>query len=73
MSDDTKVAIALGIITITFLIALFGGAYLLGRAECNRINSDSGIRTSYRLPGGCYVEVNGRMIPKENWRGEYEQ
>lgn len=68
-----KEVIWFALITIGIISLIVAGAYFVARAECNRVASDSNIKTSYRFIGGCYVEVNGRMIPKENWRGEYEQ
>lgn len=73
MSDDTKITMVLGLIITLIFLGIMALGPLIERAKCNRISSDSNIKTSYRLLGGCYVEVNGRMIPKENWRGEYEQ
>lgn len=62
------------LLVLAIVIAVLSTPFiLLDRASCNRISSDSRIKTEYRLIGGCYVEVNNRLIPKENWRGEYQQ
>lgn len=63
------------LVAVLVVIGLVVGipTYLVDKAQCNRIASDSNINTDYRFIGGCYLEVNGRMIPKDNWRGEYEQ
>ena len=76
-TQDFKEIAILGVVMVGVLIVIglvIGiPAYLVDKAQCNRIASDSNINTEYRLIGGCYVEVNGRMIPKDNWRGESEQ
>lgn len=52
---------------------LISGLNYIERRQCNSIRY-SGIETQYRgmLDGGCFIKVNDRFIPKENWRGEYE-
>ena len=71
MKDNLIAATA----TAGLLLAVTGivliPTYFIERAECNRIDSN-GTNTEFRAIGGCYVEVNGRLIPKESWRGEYE-
>lgn len=62
------------IICVTIYLSILGiGAYGLTKAACNRLQATTGINTRYDLLNGCYVEVNGRFIPQENWRGEYQQ
>lgn len=71
---DIAEFVLLGGLFLALLFIIVGTpVVLIDKAGCNRIASDSNINTEYRLIGGCYVEVNGRMIPKDNWRGEYEQ
>lgn len=73
--SDTKFYIFTGTLIILFLVFIFGGLIYFDKRQCNSIGRYSNIATQYRglLDGGCYVEVNGRFIPKENWRGEYER
>lgn len=52
--------------------AIFGVS-MLGKVDCDKLQSMSGKDTKYSLIGGCYVEVNGKFIPRDNWRGEYEK
>lgn len=41
--------------------------------QCGQIGEVSGKRTEYHVGSGCYIEVNGRLIPKDSWRGEEER
>lgn len=69
MNDETIPVI--GVIILIVAILFGGGAW--SNYRCNQLEDLSGKKTEWRLGAGCYVEVNGRLIPQENWRGEYEQ
>lgn len=59
---------------VLFIVLLFGGVYQTSKFECNRLETNTGIETKYAfMGGGCLVKVNDRFIPRENWRGEYQQ
>ena len=46
----------------------------INRFSCGRLSQSTNIETRYSVfGGGCLVKVNDRFIPRENWRGEYEQ
>lgn len=63
-----------GIITTIILIGfILIGAKACSEFKCEDIESNSGIKTKFSWWTGCYVKVQGRWIPKDSWRGEYEQ
>lgn len=63
-------------VSVVLVIALVIWGMLLATNEsmsheCRKLAEISGHRTKYYGMGsGCYVDVNGRMIPVDNWRGE---
>lgn len=73
MNPDTKFFLTLFAIGAVLLAMFVTGLLGISRYQCNQVGDMSGKPTEYKLIGGCYVEVNGRFIPEENWRGEYEQ
>lgn len=62
-----------GLVMVLILGALTGGALAVHAAECSTIGEMSGRRTEWKVIGGCFVEVNGRLIPKDSWRGEEDR
>lgn len=54
------------------VVGLFLGTVALGMASAANACSDTGHmtgrRTVYSFWSGCYVEVNGKLIPSERWR-----
>lgn len=57
-----------------FLGVMFGADYFVSKYSCNKLEQNTGIETKYVwFGGGCLVKVNDRFIPRENWRGEYQQ
>lgn len=75
MNDSLTVYIGVRVLFATMLIVLyFCGAAWIGSTRCNTLEYTSGINTRYTgIFTGCYVKVNGKYIPQDNWRGEYEQ
>lgn len=62
------------VITVLFIVLLTGAIYQIDKYSCNKLEKNTGIETKYSFLGGaCLVKVNDRFIPRENWRGEYEQ
>lgn len=58
-------------VTGVAFIGIVGLALHLGNvAQCSEVGDVTGRRTDYRVLSGCYVEVNGRMVPLDSWRGE---
>lgn len=61
---------------IGILLMVAGGVAGIGwvvtaidREGCEAIAKDSGVKTRYPGPmTGCQIYINGRWIPKENWR-----
>lgn len=68
MSDEAKIFIWL----LCFLGMVCWAALSFSRYQCADIGERSGRRTEWGIVSGCFIEVNGRMIPKDSWRGEYE-
>ena len=59
-------------VIFTALLMLFAG-YLFPAWKCDEINAVTGRKTQYRLISGCYVEVDGRWVPRDSWRGEQDR
>lgn len=58
-----------------YLVAL--GAIMLGfrgcgALQCDEVEQTTGRKTQFRLISGCYVQVEGRWIPQDSWRGEQD-
>lgn len=72
-------SLAGGVVGFLLVLALVIGGivYAINEAsahECRKLATVSGMRTAYLgIGSGCYVEVGGRMIPVENWRGEADR
>lgn len=39
-------------------------------ASCVESAEMTGRKTEYKMISGCFIEVNGRMVPLDSWRGE---
>ena len=52
------------------VILLLLGARGCEAISCADVSEVTGRRTNFRLISGCYIEVNGKMIPRDSWRGE---
>jgi hypothetical protein len=72
VSDGAVAAAALGLLVVG-IVCIFGGAYACDSATCSSVGKRAGKRTEYELLGGCFIEVNGRMIPQGSWRGEEDR
>lgn len=60
-------------VVLAFFLGLYGLIYYVDNRQCNAIRIN-GIESRYQgVIEGCYVKVDGRFIPKDNWRGEYEK
>lgn len=58
------------LLPLAALAVVSAGATWFAAVSCDEVGEMSGRRVEYRLISGCYVEVNGRMIPRDSWRGE---
>jgi drug/metabolite transporter (DMT)-like permease len=72
-SDGPGFLIVIGMLAI--VSALFLGGASIGNTmdikSCKILKASTGYDTKYpSLIQGCYVYVNNRWIPVENWRGE---
>lgn len=61
------------ILILVFMGLLLGGARGCDAWRCNQTQDMTGKRTQWRFVSGCYIEVDGRWIPKDSWRGEQEK
>lgn len=43
------------------------------KIECADVGATTGRETKHSVLSGCYVEVDGRMIPRDSWKGETER
>lgn len=70
MGEILRVVIpAVAVIAMLFLAAIMLARWA-DRESCEAI-AKSGYHVEYRgLLEGCYVNINGRWIPRENWRVE---
>lgn len=55
------------------VMLVIGSAMLMGTCtyndyRCEQIHRETGLPTKYRFSTGCYVKVNGRWTPEQNWR-----
>lgn len=55
------------------LLALPLTLYIYAAAVCSELGEMTQRRTEYRILSGCYIEVDGRFIHRDSWRGEYDQ
>ena len=50
-------------------VAFFGSIVLLKQARCNAIGNHSAVDSvSYDLFGGCFVNIDGLVMPDDVWR-----
>ena len=54
------------------LVAIGSCSAGFASVRCTEVGEVTQRNTEWRLMSGCYVEVEGRMIPRESWRGEQE-
>lgn len=66
-------SVASVVISVVIVALLLVGSCAVSDWQCGQIGEVSGKRTEYYVGSGCYIEVNGRLIPKESWRGEEER
>lgn len=59
--------------SLVFIGCVCGGAVACEAATCHQVGAMSGRRVQFKLIGGCFVEVNGRLIPQGSWRGEEDR
>lgn len=60
------------IILISIILAagaLFKIAFKLDEISCHKTAEVMGVKCSYDIMTGCIIEVNGKKIPLENYRG----
>jgi len=61
------------ILTCVAAMALFVGLIAFGvnrliNWECDRTGQEVGRQTEYHFSTGCLIQVNGEMVPLDNWR-----
>lgn len=64
MKEDAIIGVSLVVILVLAAI----GAMSIAKNKCELLAQRSQVRTEFHLTGGCYVEVNGKMVPESNWR-----
>ncbi len=62
-----------GLVFVLIFGAILSAGFAVAAAECSTIGEMSGRRTEWKVLGGCFVEVKGRLIPKDSWRGEEDR
>lgn len=65
-----------GFFFFAFVAAICGVFALIpffGSLTCDDIGDATGRHVEYRILSGCYVQVNGRMVPAGSWRGEQDR
>lgn len=72
--ENVAIVLIIAILVTLIVSAIVGLTYGIEKYSCNRLEANTGIETKYAfIGGGCLVKVNDRYIPRENWRGEYQQ
>lgn len=66
------VALAFAAGVVVLVVGICAMAIGFTSAACSEMGERANRDTSYSWLSGCFVEVNGRMIPADSWRGEYE-
>lgn len=56
------------VISAALVTLVVWGVFALARAQCETISEVSGRKTEFRTIGGCFVEVQGRLVPAKSWR-----
>lgn len=69
MSEGWLVLAAVVSAFLVMIVATVG----MGKIGCDDLGDNSAVKTKYSWISGCYVHVDGRWIPRDSWRGEYEQ
>lgn len=64
ISTDAKFVIGL----LLLIALILGGGCALTAAQCQNVETLSGRPTEWHVMGGCFVEVDGEVIPIDNWR-----
>lgn len=49
--------------------ALLGCRYGFRYWQCSDVGAESNKPTKYSVISGCYVQVDGKWLPAERWRG----
>ena len=73
MSEIIKVAGLFFGVLILLMGAVLSIDLALTAKQCRDLESSTGRYTEWTLWNGCLVEVNDKLVPRDNWRGEYEQ
>lgn len=60
------------VISLGALVVMLLGLRGCDAWQCSEVEATTGRSTQWRLISGCYVEVDGRWIPRDSWRGEQE-
>ena len=66
--------VALGLMIMAIFIGVATVIISLEKIGCSRLSEATNIETKYVVLGGdCLVKVNDRYIPRDNWKGEFQQ
>lgn len=70
--SETMEAVLFWCVGIFAVVTLFGGCAFLcslgDRYTCSSIGRRTSKATSYSIVSGCFIEVDGQMVPLANWR-----
>jgi hypothetical protein len=73
MSDSVKAwGLMAGSLLMLFAVLLVW-TRITGAVECLDLDSQTPYKTKFSVLSGCYVEVDGRWVPRDSWRGEQEK
>ncbi len=70
-SSGSNIPIAVSVIALIMLVFVLPSIF--GQLQCNEVGDVTGRNTTYKLMSGCYIEVNGKMVPSDSWRGEQDK
>lgn len=64
----------IAVFVVVLVAAVFGGGVVgCEKIKCLDVGETTGRKTYHSIYSGCYIEVDGRMIPRDSWRGEQEK
>ena len=65
MDDEMIVLIIVTVLTIGLLLIFL---FAMSAASCSAIAHEAKLKHTWSVMTGCMVEVNGKMVPLDNWR-----
>lgn len=72
MYDNTLLWLLIGVVVICLLIglvslAVWGAALPFDRMVCKNTGNAMGVPWEWHSIGGCFLELDGQMLPKDKW------